>query len=241
MAKDLLDGVNEVFKKTNVLDSDTGVLTSLSDSGRQTQIDIAIQSINEALDDLYDLPELSKPKQMREATITLADGVKSHSLHSKSVMLRREYHLIDETNNHIIHLLDERGYRQQIFGDLDQDDTGLPSSAAISPVDGRLYFNRTPTSVQAGRVYKYRYDRDLVLEDADDCFPFNDKAFRGLVEAAAQRYKFNRHLEFSEGAYRSGLAKAARTIRGIPARRTYGKGSYRTNITDPFDDTVVQG
>ena len=82
-------------------------------------------------------------------------------------MLRSEYHLIDETNDHIIYVLED-GYYRIVQGDLGQDDTGLPSYCAISPINGRLYFDRAPTATEAGRVYKYRYDTDLSLSVATD-------------------------------------------------------------------------
>jgi len=69
--KDLLNGVNEVLKKTDILDSDSGLLTSLTDSGKQVFIDTAVQVINETLDELYSTAQITKPNQLREATITL--------------------------------------------------------------------------------------------------------------------------------------------------------------------------
>ena len=235
MSKTLLNGVNEVLKKTDVLDSDAGLLTTLTDSARQTLIDTTVQAINEIVDELYVLAKMSKPKQMRESTITLSDGVKKYSLHSKLLMLRTEYHLIDETNSHTITIIPD-GYHDIVLGDLDQDDTGLPHFCAISPIDGKLVMDRAPTSVEAGRVYKYRYDRDLSLDEADDVFPFNDAVFRSVVTGAAERYKFYRHLEFSDGIYRRAMSMAARYLREMPPRTSYGRGRSSHNITDPLAD-----
>ena len=240
MAKTLLNFVNEVLKKTDVLDSDVGLLTSLSDSARQTLIDLAVQSINEVIDEAYDVQGLSKPKQMRESSITLVAPNKDYALHSSLVTLRNEYHLIDQTNNHVIYILED-GYYRIVQGDLQQDDTGLPSYCAISPINGRLVFDRTPTSAEAGRVYKYRYDTDLELEVATDDVPFSNEVFRALVECAAERFKFHKHLEFSETAYNKGLARARRFIRKLPARASYGKMESSFNITDPFNDVSSAG
>jgi hypothetical protein len=241
MAKTLLDGVNEVLKNTDVLDSDTGLLESLTDSARQVFIDTAVTVLNEVLDDLYSPEGWSKPKQLRESTITLADGEKEYALHSSLVLLRPEFNLIDEANNHIIKILDDDGYWQTVMIDLDQDDTGLPSFCAISPINGRLVFDRTPTSVEAGRDYKYRYDRDLVLETKDDCFPFNDAVFRALAPAATEWWRLRHQQEFSERIYKFFLARARRFLRRTPARTSYLPRQAGSNLMDPFNDNTVQG
>lgn len=235
MAKTLLNGVNEVLKKTDILDSDAGVLTSLTDSGKQVFIDTAVQVINEALDELYSTAQISKPKQLREATITLVSGTKDYALHSSLQMLRPEYGLIDQTNNHIIGILGEDGYWQTVLGDIDQDDTGLPSYCAISPITERLVFDRTPTSTDAGRVYKYRYDRDMELDSATDTFPFKNIVFRALMPAATELWRREHQQEFSQKMFDRSMARAARYLRQTPPRSSYTPRQFEANETDPFN------
>lgn len=229
----LLQGVNEVLKKTDVLDSGAE-LASLTDDARQLFIDTAVQSLNEVLDELYSLARITKPNQLAEATITLVATDQDYALNSNLILLRREFHLIDETNDHVIEILGDDGYRKLVQGDLGQDDTGLPSMAAIRPTDGELWFDRAPTANEAGRVYKYRYDTDLELTLAADTFPFSETVFRAVVPCAAELYKLHRHLEFSQGLFNRNLARAARYLRKIPPRDTYGKGVDGVNITDPM-------
>lgn len=231
---DLLDGVNEVLKKTGVLDSDSGLLSSLTDSARQTFIDSAVQALNESMDELYSVTNISKPKQLKEATITLATNIRDYSLHSGLVLLRREYHLIDETNNHIIGIMDESGYWQIVRGDLEQDDTGLPAFCAISPVNGRLYFDRIPTANENGRVYKYRFDKDLELTAKNDEFPFTNAVFRALVPAAAQLWKLNHQKEFAGDIFRASMARASRLLRRQPANTSWAPRRISHNMTDPM-------
>src|SRR3990167_10276901 len=135
MSRTLLNGVNEVLKKADVLDSDSGLLTSLTDSARQTHIDLAVQVLNEALDHLSSASEQPKPNQLAEATITLATGDRDYAMNAGVVRLRNEFHLIDQTNNHQIAILGDDGYRQIVLGDPELNDTGLPSPAAIRPTD----------------------------------------------------------------------------------------------------------
>ncbi len=53
VAKTLLNSVNEVGKRAGWIAGDAGLLTSLTDSGRQSFIDQAIQVINEGIAELY--------------------------------------------------------------------------------------------------------------------------------------------------------------------------------------------
>jgi hypothetical protein len=240
MAKTLLDGVNEVLKKTDVLDSDAGLLTSLTDSARQSFIDLAVQALNETLDDLYHTAKLPKPKQLRESTLTLETGKQAYPLHSEMIELRREYLLIDETNNHFITILGETGYQQIIIGDLEQDDTGKPNWCAIRPTDGKLFFDRTPTSDENGLVYKYRFLKDLELTDAKDVFPFTNPVFRAVIVAATEMWKLHRHNEFSKELYDHGLARAMRLLNGISGKTSWMPRRVIHNTTDPMsDDTTV--
>lgn len=239
MAKTLLNGVNEVLKKAKVLDADAGLLTSLTDSAKQMFIDSAVQAINEAMDVLFSVTQISKPLQLKEATITFVTGTKAYQLAADLVMLRREYHLIDQTNNHQIEIMDENGYWQIVRGDFEQDDTGLPSLAAIRPTDGYLVFERTPTSAENGRIYKYRYDKELELVDFDDTFPFNNTVFRALIPAATELWKLHHQQEFVTALYNNGIARAARALRQLPARTSWAAPRSTGTVTDPFDAAPV--
>ena len=234
MAKTLLNGVNEVLKKVDILDEDSGLLESLSDSARQTFIDLAVQVINEVLDELYTVTKRSKPKQLKESTITLVADQQAYPLHTALVRLRREFDLIDESNNHTITILDEDGYHQIIIGDLEQDDTGLPNWAAIRPTDAQLFLDRKPTANDAGKEYKYRFDKDMELTDFDDPFPFTDPVFRGVVVAAAELWKGYRHQEFSEPLFKNALGRSARLLSKITNRTSWKPDKGVSNTTDPM-------
>ena len=233
MAKTLLNGVNEVLKKARALDSQ-GNLSTLTDSARQMFIDTAIQVINEVTDELYTLADLSKPKQLKEATITLVTNQQAYALNSDLILLRREYHLIDEANSQTITILGEDGYWRIIRGDLQQDDTGLPHWACIRPTDGRLFFDRKPDAAANGNVYKYRYDRDLEFDEACDVFPFSDMVFRAVVPAAAELYSFYQQQAFNETIFKASLGRAAGLLRRIPKRTTWAPQRGGSNITDPM-------
>lgn len=235
MAKTLLDGVNEVLKKTAYLDSDSGLLQSLTDSSRQIYVDSAIQVLNECVDELYSVAGKAKPLALAEATITLATGDRDYALAQDLITLRREFHLIDETNNHLIGILPDDGYWQLVRVDIEQNDTGLPHAAAIRPTDGQLFMDRAPTANENGRVYKYRYDKDLELTLAADEFPFSNAVFRAIIPAAAELWKFYNHHEFTQGIFDASIARAARLLAQIPARDSWMPRVAGRNITDPLE------
>ena len=235
MAKNLLDGVNEVLIKVDIIEGDTGRLTSLTDSARQVFIDTAIQSLNEVTDDLYSIIDKPRPQQLGEATITLVTDDQDYALATDLVTLLPQFGLINTPNNHVIGILDEPdAYRQLILTDLDQDDTGLPSRAAIRPTDGELWMDRKPTSVENGRVYHYRYNKELELSVAADTFPFGNTVFRAVVPAAAELWKLHRHKEFSQGLFDASLGRAARLITMTPMRSSYQPGRPAFS-TDPYE------
>jgi len=213
--------------------------SSLTDSARQSFIDLAVQAINETLDDLYYTAKLPKPKQLCETTLTLETGKQAYKLHSQLIDLRREYLLIDETNNHFITVLGESGYNQIILGDLEQDDTGKPNWCAIRPTDGRLFFDREPTSAENGLVYKYRFLKDLEMTLANDIFPFTDPCFRSMVVAATEMWKLHRHNEFSKELYDHGLSRAMRLLNRISERTSWMPRRSTPNVTDPMSDAKI--
>lgn len=235
---DLLTGINKVLVRTGTVKS-TNQLTSLTDSANQMFIDTAKDNWNEVIDELYSLSSQPRPKSIKSSTITLAAGVREYSLHSKLVMLRFDYHLIDETNNHTITLIEDF-HSNLVFGDIEQDDTGLPHMATLNPENGRLLFDRSPTAADAGKIYKYRYEKDLELIDATDEMPFSDTVARALVPAVAERWKFEHQKTGSQEIFDKSMAQAARRLRKAPARSSWLPRQGGRNQMDPFDAAIIQ-
>lgn len=209
MAKTLLNGVNEIFKRTAIIAGDAGALTSLTDTARQPSIDQAVQVINEAIDEIYSVSNVALPNQQKESTLTLATSTRAYTLATDLVKLRWPF--IDKTNNQRLHEY-PGGYNDILLGDPEQDDTGLPMYAAIRPTDGKLYLDRAPTSVENGRVYTYQYDKDTVLSLAADTMPFSDAVFRAMVPAWVQLFKRERRNEFDRDFYLLSIGRASRLL-----------------------------
>lgn len=207
MAKTLLDGCNGILKRVGLIAGDAGVLTSLQDSARQRAIDVAIQVVNEGIDELYSASNKPVPRGQGESTITLVEGTRAYSLASNVVQMRWPF--IDKSNNQ--YLFDyPGGYNQLLIDDPEQDDTGLPHYATIRPTDNMIYMDRAPTAEDAGRVYTYQYDKELELIAATDTVPFTDAAFRAMVPAWVQLWKREMRNEFDDGLFKASIGRAAR-------------------------------
>lgn len=218
MAKSLLDCINETFKRASVISGDAGLLTSLTDSARQHPVDVAIQVINEGIDELYSASKVDLPLHQAESTITLVNGQRSYALTTNLTELR--FPLIDKTNTEFISKFPGT-YEMMLILDPEQNDTGLPWWGIISPVNGQLFLNVTPTATEAGRVYTYQYEKDLGMTLATDTVPFNNTVFRAMVPAWAELYKKGMRQDFDAEMFMLSIGRAARYLSEIEPRDSY--------------------
>lgn len=205
--KTLLNCVNQILLRTKWIAGDAAQLTTLTDSARQSAIDIAVQVINEGIDELYSASSMALPSSQGEATITLLTNTWEYTLASDLVQLR--WPMIDKTNSDFLY---EGDYNSFLINDPEQDDTGQPLFAAIRPTDGKLYLDRAPSSDFVGRVYTYQYDKDTVLSAAADVVPFSDTVFRAMVPAWVQLWKREQRNEFDGELFRANIGRAARLM-----------------------------
>lgn len=233
--KTLLDGVNEVLRKKSLIAGDASLLSSLTDSARQSWIDIAIQVINEGIDEVYSISAVPLPNQMVETTITLATNTKAYSLPTD--LVRMHWPLIDRTNRRFIQRY-SNGYEEMLQIDLGQTFTGLPLYAAIRPSDNKLVMDRTPTSAENGNVYNYQYDKDTVLVAATDTMPFNNAVFRAMVDVWAQLWeRVKRTQNYDVVMFKTSLGRAARLLTENQPRENYNPRegvTFYYNPTDPM-------
>lgn len=218
MAKTLLNTVNEILKKVGQIHGDSAALTTLTDSGRQRAIDIAIQVVNEGIDELYSAGPKDKPKGQAESAITLVTGDRDYNLASD--LVRLIWPLRDKTNNQII-VPFPSGYNAILSSDPEQDDTGLPHFAAINPVNGLLYLDRAPTTTENGNIYTYQYEKDLALTILTDTVPFENAVFRAMVPVWSQLWRRDIQNEFDNGLFRLNVGRAARLLTQERPRTDY--------------------
>ena len=238
MAKTLLNGVQDVLEDVGVLDSGSA-LASLSDSGRQVYIDVAIRKWNEGIEELYSLISQPLPKELASSTVTLVASDRDYALASDLVQLHWPLH--DQTNGQFIHEYID-GYlallRQQ---PKPADYTGLPQFGVIRPTDGQVYFDKLPTSTEAGRVYTYQYDKDVSLSVAADTVPFSDAVYRAMVPAVGQLWRRERQNSFDQESFNTNLGRAARLLTTQQPRESWINRVHGDSRYDPFSLDGISG
>lgn len=223
MAKTLLQGVNDVFKRLNLIAGDSGELSSLTDSARQQWIDVAVQVWNEALEELYSTAEMSFPQELAENTITLVTDDRDYALETDLAQLveQQGVYFVDETNNHFIFKY-AGTYEDLVIDQVDPSTfVGLPSFAVIRPTDGQAYMDRIPTAEENGRVYKYRYHKDVSLSAAANTFPFTDTVYRAMIPAVSQLWLRDQRNTFDGEIFVASMGRASRLLGTITHRDSW--------------------
>ena len=219
MANTLLQTVNEILEKVGEFHGDASKLTTLTSTARQRSIDIAIQVINEGIDELYSICEMQTPNIQAESTIMLVSGQRSgYTLASD--MTRLLWPFIDRTNTQYLFEFPQ-GYRGLLQWDIQQDDTGQPHFAAISPEDNTLLLDRAPDANVAGRTYYYQYEKDVSLGVAADQVPFKDVVWRAMIPVWAQLWRRELQKEYDPAIMNLHLGRAARFLSQAVPRNNY--------------------
>lgn len=219
MAKTLLNGVNEVLKRIKVIQGDSGLLTTLSDSTRQIYIDLAVQVWNEAMEELYSRAGKSMPTEMVESTITLVTDDRDYALAADLVAFR--WPLVNQVKGEYIHEW-RKGYHDLFTSQPQPDEyTGLATFAAIRPTDGELYLERIPKTQENGKVFTYNYDKDVSVALAADTFPFDDGVFRAMVPAVAEIVEIGLDREVEPALLSTNFGRAARLLTKQPMRTNW--------------------
>jgi hypothetical protein len=203
----LLDAVNAVGSRAKFLDTG-GKLTQLEDSARQLYIDVAIQCWNEAIVELYDAAREPMPTELVEAVFQLVANQRLVSLPAGLVKLH--FPLIQQSQGYQIFEADYLAIQRAQL--TTQNFIGRPNYAAIDPVTGDLFLDRTPTIAEAGEIYTMWYDKDVLLSDATDTMPFNDTVYKMLIPAVTEKWKIEFNKEFTDGLWAKQMGLAARHL-----------------------------
>ena len=219
MSHTLLDAVNETLKRVRVVDTgNTGLLASLTNSSVQHNIDVAVQVINEGVDELYSAIGKSMPGQSAESTITLATGSREYTLASDLVTLK--WPMVDRTNTQYLWQWEDT-YEDLLALDPQQNQTGLPIWGMVSPINSKLRVDRACDTASNGRIYTYEYEKNTVLVNAADAIPFNDACFRAMVPAWVQLYKREERNEFDQALFMQSIGRASRFVVEEKPRDSY--------------------
>jgi len=226
VALKLLDAINLLFQRVREVDS-RGELTSLTDSARQTKIDLAKQCWNQVIIALYENGRQPVPTQSRIGTITLEEGRRKYSLPDNLVHLwfplRHQANSQQEAQGWRIHAYaqeeEDGGYSLMQRQDLFPATTlGRPQRAVITPDRRELFVDRTPTEEEAGDIYEFDYSKSFWLSSPNDIFPITDYAIYALLPAVAELWRSDYQNARNSMVFRESLATAARILRPIAPR-----------------------
>lgn len=215
----LLDGVNDVLKRVQIIKGENGELTSLTRDEIQHEIDVTMMMWNEVIEELYADTSISYPSEMGTGNIVLVTGQREYSLPSDLVAIR--YPLMENTNGYYIYEW-KPGYehlkqQQQIPANFE----GRANFATINPQNDKLYLDYIPTSAENGLSYELIYDKDISVSGATDPFPFGDAVYRALVPCVAELWKLDQRKEFNAPVYERRMSQASRYLTRKTLNDTY--------------------
>lgn len=205
MSKTFLNGVNDVLDRAGIIGAN-GTLTSFTDTGKQTFIDLAKMIWNETIDEVGEIMDMAPSGEAASSTITLVTSTREYSLPSNLIQIR--WPLIYQTLGYTIEEY-VGGYEKMRLDQLiPAQFTGLPYYAAINPTTGYLRMERAPTSDVNGYGYDLFYDKDISMSAITDVFPFDDAVYRALVPVVCEGFERKKRNDFDAGVYRQCLSRA---------------------------------
>lgn len=190
MAYTALVAVNRILKRTRVISGDSGDLTSFTDPQHQHSIDIALQTLNEIMQLFYGLGVLSG--EVKESSITLVDATREYAAATDFEQMAGDTYqtrvMVNASSNNRLYEY-PGGYPRMFLDQPDPTDwTGRPLYWAWQQQSKKFRLDRTPTSAEAGEVYKYLYEFTNVISATGDTFPFTDSIFNLLLPGIAETW-----------------------------------------------------
>jgi hypothetical protein len=233
----LLQGVNAVLKKVHIIQGDSGDLTSFTDSSRQVFIDIALQSWNEMIDELYTNSISEKPEIWTSNTISLVNGTRTYALQTDVIELHWPFQ--DQTNGRYIREYPGTYLDLIRSQDIPANFTGTPNYGVLDPTASapQIYLDRVPTASDDGNSYTYYYQKDPALSATTDVLPFSEGVYRALIPAVAEIWRRHQHKDFDDAIFRSSMGRAAKLMNMRKQRDAYHANRYIINREDPFTVT----
>jgi len=225
MAKTItfLAAVNETLKRAGVIAGSSGELTTFTGSNRQTDIDMMLSSWNDVIDELYSIGV--ERESTAEGTFTIStsgtDSGREYSVPADFVDIIGNP--VNMENSYILKPY-PGGFEAMRIARLDPDDfQGQPSWYVISPVNGNIRIDTTPTTDEDGDVYEFTYQKAINLSGTTDTFPFDDEVVRTLQDAVWQTWILRRQSssDFLESIWLRSMSRAVRMLNG-PAKKSYG-------------------
>lgn len=219
MATTLLQAVNDTLNRAGIIQGANGDLTSLTNSGKQLDIDLAVDCINEVISSMMDFnPSLRG--EVATSTFETVEGTREYSYAADYEGMISEI-IMDQTNGYP--LRHYQGGYQQMFMDqyIPANYDGAPCAWVINPITEKIRLDTTVDAASAGKTYTYIYRKELILSGASDTLPFSDGVWADLKAAVNESWSRERHSDFDGAAFLHSIAKASRRLYGHEARTSY--------------------
>lgn len=210
MVETLLSATNRVLKRVKVIAGEDGELASLTDSARQSYIDLAVSLINEVIQELYSATNIPLPQESASDTITLVTDQREYTLPTDLLEIR--WALINQTNGNKIWEYPGGFEAMRSLQTIPADYSGLPLFATINPINNKLRMDNAPTSTENDDAYDLLYDKSLLMTLAADTFPFNDDIVIALIPALEQLWKRTQRNSFDDALFNISLGRAAKLL-----------------------------
>jgi hypothetical protein len=223
MATTLLQGVNKVFQQVGEISQASPVLTSLTDSARQANIDLCVQLWNNAVEYVQGFADL--PGDVGSGTITLTTDTAEYSLAADFQNFvgddKGDVYMQCASPNYSV--TEYPGGYLALFRDQPNPSlfTGQPSYFVLNPVTTMVRFDKIPTSAENGQTLTYLYDKTITLAAYTDTFPIPDAAVNVLVDTVADVYTLKKKREPIGGAWKIGISEAVRITSKAAKDRAY--------------------
>ena len=242
MAVQFIQAVNATLKRVRVIQGDAGELgtstvtstatgliatDAFTDSGRQVQIDLAIQLWQEATHEVQRLGLYAS--FAASATLVLVADQREYStpidFEGMAGLTNEDRVLRGATTLFILHEY-HGGYARMLRDQPNATDfTGDPQAWARSPVNGNIRIDREPTAQQDGDTYNYLYNKRVALTStmATVDLPYSNSVADALVPVVAEAWNRVMKKEFDSGLFQASLTRSLEFLLGNEPRERYGK------------------
>lgn len=230
MATTFLQAVNATLKRVGIIQGDSGALSSFTDSGRQTDVDVMLDAWNDVIAELYKAGDF--PGEQEENSFTLSSGTGEYTLATDYTRILGNP--ICVARNLIIEKWPGTFAELREAQPDPSDFTGQPNYWVINPTNDKIRLDRQATADEDGDVYTYINEKRINMSATGDTFPFSDEVVDALKPAVCQVWSADQKSQFNEGIYQASMSRAAQLLSRDRKSDRYGVRTLRYRESWPL-------
>lgn len=186
----LLEAVTRILRTNAILRGDTDAPSSFSDTAHNASMQLAIVAIQDEIASL--VADRLLPYEKETATLSLVAGTRTYALADDFVNFYGFPHFYDSTDNRVIPEYAGGLESLQLSDFRYQTEQGAPNWWYWEPTTSKkVGFYQVPNSTYDGRSLTYHYEKEIVLDEANDTMPFhNSTEGNTFCQMAGRRFKF---------------------------------------------------